>query len=116
MSSKGPVMLSVKGQDALEAVPALFSNFLAVSRVGTEIQFEFIFLDLNQIALLLQKGKGAENSTPPALVGKTVAKVVMPAAAFIQLKDHINGLFSAIEEALAKPSEVEHVRSRTGSE
>lgn len=96
-------------------MPALFSNFLAISRVGTEVQFEFVFLDLNHLAVELEKAKVEKADTPLTMMGKTVAKVVMPAASFIQLKEHINVLFKAIEEILAKAPEVDHERARSSS-
>ncbi len=115
MSEKGPITFHVKGQDPLEAVPALFSNFVAISRVGTDVQFEFLFLDLNQIALILEKAKGSDPGTQPALVGKTVAKVVMPAAAFIQIREHIDKLFEIVQELVKKVPEVQNEHGRTSS-
>ena len=120
MQRKPAYIFSVKGQDPREAGPALFSNFLAISRLGTELQFEFVFLDLNQLATVLkdekeQKVKEGETGSPTTIVGRTVAKVVMPAVSFVQLREHINGLFDAIEKDLRESSEAEHGRSRTGS-
>ncbi len=110
--------INVRGQEPVDATPALFSNFLAVSRVATEVQFEFVFLDLNQIAQVLEKTKEAPNEPLPVVVGKTVAKIVMPAASFIQLKSHFEQIFKAIEEEMrAKaPTEekLEHGRTKSG--
>ena len=100
----------VRGEDAVQAVSALYSNFLAVSRVGTDVQFEFIFLDLNLIAGVLEQLKRAEKPSIPELQGKTVAKIVMPAATLIQLREHFENLFRALEEALPKVPEAQHDR------
>jgi hypothetical protein len=99
----------VQGEPPIHAGPALFSNFLAVSRVGTEVQFEFIFLDLNLVANLLAelKAGAAELKTVP---GKTVAKVVMPAASFIQLKEPLTKLFEALEAILPNVPEADNER------
>lgn len=112
MSEKSVLTFQVKGEPPLEAVPALFSNFLAVSRVGTEVQFEFVFLDLNQVATMLASKGVSENEDSPApvLVGKTVAKVVMPAAAFVQLREQLEKIFEALKEILPKSQEVEDER------
>ena len=69
-----------------EAVSALFSNFLSLSRVGTEVQFEFIFLDLNNLAVMLNQLKQEEAKQSPIVKGKTIAKLVMPAASFYSVK------------------------------
>ena len=101
----------VKGEDPVHAVPALYTNFLAVSRVGTDVQFEFIFLDLNLVAGMLEQLKNAEKPGVPDLQGKTVAKLVMPAANFIQLREHFDNLFRALEEVVPKMQEAQHDRS-----
>jgi hypothetical protein len=100
----------VKGEDPVQAVSALYSNFLAVSRVGTDVQFEFIFLDLNLVAGILEQLKKAGKPDVPELQGKTVAKVVMPAATLIQLRDHFENLFRALEEVVPKIPEAQHDR------
>lgn len=107
MSDSPKVMFQIRGQEPLEAGPALYSNFVAISRVGTDVQFEFIFLDLNQVAHLIDDNKQKVMTTDASrkqesLMGKTVAKIVMPAASFIQIKEHIEKLFGSIEEILAK--------------
>lgn len=38
----------VSAEDAQSVVP-LFSNFVAISRAGTEVQFDFIALDINEL-------------------------------------------------------------------
>jgi len=105
--------INVKGQEPVDATAALFSNFLAISRVGTEIQFEFVFLDLNQIAVLVEKARELSPGAPPTVVGKTVAKIVMPGAAFVQLRGQIEKILEAIEQALKKPAEVLDERTRS---
>ena len=111
-----PVMLQVRGQDPLTADVPLFSNFVGISRVGTEVQLEFIFLDLNQLALLVDGAKKGEIVAPQELVGKTVTKIVMPGLSFYQLRDHLKVLFEALEGVL-KPMEVagEHEPQRSRS-
>jgi hypothetical protein len=113
VSAKKPELLNFKvvGEEPVNAVPALYSNFLAVSRVGNDVQFEFVFLDLNKVAVLMQEIKSAEKPEVPELQGKTVAKVVMPAANVLQLKGHLETIFRAIEETLQKQPEVKHGRS-----
>jgi hypothetical protein len=101
----------VRGEDPVQAVSALYSNFLAVSQVGTDVQFEFIFLDLNLVASVLEQLKKAEQPSVPDLQGKTVAKVVMPAATFVQLRDHFETLFRALEGVIPKAPEAKHDRS-----
>ena len=99
----------VQGQPPLDAAPALYSNFMAISRVGTEVQFEFIFLDLNQIAKMLSELKTTPSESP-TVQGKTVAKVVMPAASFVQIKEQLATIFEAIEAILPKVPETENER------
>jgi hypothetical protein len=103
----------VKGEPPVRAVPALYSNFLAVSRVGTDIQFEFIFLDLNQFATLIEQFKNSSITATPELEGKTVAKVVMPAASFVQLRQQFETIFEALKEMLPKVPEVKHEQPRS---
>jgi len=115
VSKKTLVTVQVKGQDPTSAVPALFSNFVGISRVGTEVQFEFIFLDLNQVAELIKSSNTTENSTLPPVIGKSVAKIVMPAAAFVQAKDHLAGIFKDIETELKKLEGIPDARNRASS-
>ena len=119
MSNSPKVMFQIRGQDPLQADPALYSNFVAISRVGTDVQFEFVFLDLNYVAHLIESNKMKLKTSDPdpeqdLVMGKTVAKIVMPAASFIQIKEHVEKLFGAIEEILAKKQEGIDKR-RTGS-
>ncbi|HZP32840.1 MAG TPA: hypothetical protein VFB23_05690 [Candidatus Acidoferrales bacterium] len=113
MSTSNPTLLKiqVQGEDPLSAVPPLFSNFLAISRAGTDVQFEFIFLDINQIASMFK-----ENAVPTGPIsGKTVSKVVMPAASVLQLKDHLVTLLQAIETDQARKAEDQNVGSSRAS-
>lgn len=107
--------LQVRGEDALEACKAVFSNFLAISRVGTEVQFEFVFLDLNVVANILQAVAKAESKTVPEIVGKTAAKIVMPAASVLQIKEHFLKLLEDIEAEISgkkKEAQNEYNRAR----
>jgi hypothetical protein len=108
--------LQIQGQDALDSAPPFFCNFVGISRLATEVQFEFIFLDLNQMALLIGAKGSAEAPQAPSLVlGQTVAKIVMPAQAFVQLKDHVIRMFSDIEKELMSAKEVQDARTGTNS-
>ena len=109
------INFSVQGQPPLEAAAALFSNFLAVSRLGTEIQFEFVFLDLNQMALAVEQFKAAGITASPVVQGKTVAKLVMPAAAFAQLKEQFEKIFEAIEQLVPNAPEEQNDRRNSNS-
>lgn len=109
-------MIQVKGQDPLEAPSALFSNFLSISRVASDVQFEFVFLDLNRVVQILQTQQGAKGTAPVNAVGQTVAKVIMPAAVVVQLKDHIEKLMQDIQKELANTREKPNASSdRTAS-
>jgi hypothetical protein len=114
VSEHSVAMLTIRGQEPLAAVPALFSNFVAISRVGTEVQLEFIFLDLNQIAGLLEAAREGKSQELNA-IGKTVAKIIVPAAAFIQLKEHVTKLFVDIETQLKSLTEAQSDRNRATS-
>jgi hypothetical protein len=98
VSEKTILNFQVKGEVPRTAVPALFSNFLAVSQVGTEVQFEFVFLDLNVLATTIEQMKAAGATVPPIVEGKTAAKVVMPAAVFVQMKEHFDRIFNALAQ------------------
>jgi len=104
--------IKVRGEEPVDAVAALYSNFLAVSRVGTDVQFEFVFLDLNKVALTMEHLKRTEQTEAPELQGKTVAKVVMPAATVLQLKEHFETIFRALEETMRKQPEAKHAGKR----
>jgi hypothetical protein len=98
-----PKTFTVTGDDAVTtaAVP-IFANFVAISHAGTEVQFEFIFLDLNEIAKAVGDPKH-EKDESLQFKGKTVTKIIVPVANFVQLKDHLNGMFTRLEEAINEP-------------
>jgi hypothetical protein len=98
MAERKQLQFKVVGEDPRSAVAPMFCNFVGISHVGREVQLEFIFLDINQIAQHMESDK----STPPAVdaptfEGKTVAKVVIPSWAFLQLKGHMLGVFEKVE-------------------
>jgi hypothetical protein len=102
------ILLQVKGEEPLNAPPALFGNFLSVARVGTDVQFEFVFVDLNVLAQLIQGAPQTASPTGAPVTGQTVAKVIMPAASFVQLKAHLAQIFSDIEKEMAKTQEAQN--------
>jgi len=109
------VTLNLKKDEESASISAIFSNFLQISRVATEVQFEFVFVDIDDVARTLQKAKESDPGQQHTLNGRTVAKIVLPALSFIQVKDHVNGLFKAIEDELGKlpaAKEVQHGDSR----
>lgn len=90
--------ISVVGEDPLVAAKPTFANFVAISHVGTEVQFEFIFLDLNQVAQKIERlRKGATSDGAEVIEGRTVSKVVVPVASFVQLKAHLMRMFDKFE-------------------
>jgi hypothetical protein len=102
VSEPKAMTVHVSGQPPLESSPALFSNFLGVSRLGTDVQFEFIFVDINQLAKMVQEANGMGNSPEAPIVGQTVAKIVMPAQSFVQLQQYFESLFKDIKAELEK--------------
>jgi hypothetical protein len=106
---KDLLMIKVQGEPPMQAPPALYSNFLGIARVATDVQFEFVFLDLNQVAQIIQGGQEAAATSP--VTGQTVAKIIMPAAAFVQLKDHIVQVMSDIEKNMAQSEENKNART-----
>jgi hypothetical protein len=109
------VKLQVKAKETQAPSPTLFSNFLGVARVAGEVQFEFLFLDLNQMAQLLNAGKMAKNPEMIEVSAQTVVKIVMPAGNVIQIKDHLLAMFADIEKEMAVAAEVQNVRNRASS-
>jgi hypothetical protein len=97
--------VKIKGQGEFAADPPLFSNFVAISRAAREVQFEFVFLDLNYIAQLLQTARAGGLKEIPEVEGQTVAKIVMPAAVFLQLREHLNKMFDDIEKIVKTSGE-----------
>lgn len=115
MKDKPDLTFQVRGEEPREAIPALFSNFLAVSRVGTEVQFEFVYLDLNVIANLIKAATEAATGSKaslPEVTGKTVAKIVMPAASFVQIKEHLLKLLEDAEAEIRKAREAQNEYNR----
>jgi hypothetical protein len=107
VSDKTILNFQVKGEVQGGGIPTLFSNFLAVSQVGTEVQFEFVFLDLNVLAGMIEQFKASGVTPNPSVEGKTVARVVMPAAVFVQMREHFDKIFGVLaqEGILPKVSE-----------
>ena len=102
------MLIQVQGEDPINSPPALFSNFLGIARVANDVQFEFVFLDLNQVVQVINGGQG---QTPLPVKGQTVAKIIMPATAVIQLKDHLMKLMSDIEKDLVQLGEIQNVNA-----
>ncbi|MGA2338022.1 MAG: hypothetical protein ABSG08_21815 [Terriglobales bacterium] len=100
-SQQKPLMqFQVVGEDPQTAQAPLFSNFVAVSHAGREVQIEFIFVDINQVAQRMENRMSApDNPEIPLFHGKTVAKVVVPTWAFLQLKNHLTDVFQKLEVA-----------------
>jgi hypothetical protein len=106
--------VKITGQQPLEASPPLFSNFLAISRVAGEVQCEFIFADINQLANIIRADKPSAETVE--ITGKTVAKIIIPASNFLQLKDHLAQMFADIEKDFNLEKQGERdVRSRASS-
>jgi hypothetical protein len=99
--------LQISGEDPLQAIAPTYSNFVGISRVGTDVQFEFIFLDLNQLAQILEQSKTAESPQRQVLTGKTVAKIIMPGINFVQIKEQIEKVMKVLEAELQKPQNLE---------
>jgi hypothetical protein len=102
VSEQQIILLDVgKDEKSIRIYPS-FANFMQVSRVATEVQLEFLFVDVGQLALTLQKAKECPTEEPQKMLGLSVAKVVMPALNFVQQREHINQIFDAIEKELGK--------------
>lgn len=80
------------------SVPTLFSNHIGISRAGTEVQFEFVSLDINALATTIGKYKTEPAAGPLEVTGKTVAKIVVPLHVFMQLEQHLKSLFVAVKQ------------------
>lgn len=91
--------LTIIGDDPRAAVAPLFANHVAISHVGNEVQLEFIFADINALATQIEQAKRGEIPADLRIQGKTVAKIVVPAASFVQLKNHLSGVFEKLERA-----------------
>lgn len=116
------VTFKVLGEDPLDTAGPLFANFLAVSHVGGEVQFEFIYLDINQLALQFgqpgvdDRPEGEKPTGPVEMQGKTVAKVVVPVSSLVQLEKHLEGMFQKFAEVRngKKPEEAPKERGYAG--
>jgi hypothetical protein len=96
------VELKVKMEDpTTQSVPTLFANHVAISRAGTEVQFDFVALDINVLAAKLAQLQSGEAENPVEVAGKTVAKVVVPLHFFMQLETHLQQIFSAVRKEFA---------------
>jgi hypothetical protein len=118
VSEKTVVNFRVTGEGPAGPTQALFSNFLAVSQVGTEVQFEFVFLDLNVLAEMIGQQKAAPSelaAMTPTVSGKTVAKVVMPAAVFAQMKEHFDKIYNALAQEGIPPKASEEKKNERHS-
>jgi hypothetical protein len=111
---------TVFGEDPLAAAPPQFANFVAISHVASEVQFEFIYLDLNMLAQRFgQPGVNDRPENPELskgsieLQGKTVAKIVVPVSSFLQLKGHLEEMLKKFEGAL---HERQHAEEEAGRE
>lgn len=102
------LIVQVSGTPPDQTAPALFGNFLAVARVGNQVQLEFIYLDVNVLAQMVQKTQELAASEPPQVSGQTVVKVVMPAEAFLAVRNHMEKVFSDITRELTKNELGEH--------
>jgi len=91
--------LTIIGDDPRAAVAPLFANFIAISNVGNEVQLEFIFADINTLATQIEQVKRGEIPADLKMQGKTISKIVVPAASFVQLKNHLSGIFEKLERA-----------------
>jgi hypothetical protein len=95
--------LKVMTEDPTKSsVPTLFSNHVAIARAGTEVQFEFVALDINALAIKMAAYESAEAPKEPVeIAGKTMAKIVIPLYVFMQLEQHLKMIFSAIKQDYA---------------
>ncbi len=107
-SRQGMMLIQVRGEDPITAPPALFSNFLGICRVASDVQFEFVFLDLNQVVQIISAGQDKASTTPSPIRGQTVAKIIMPATAFVQLKDLLVKLMADIEKDIGQLGEAQN--------
>lgn len=116
MSDPRKITLEVNSDERLAPLRPSFSNFVQISRVATEVQFEFLFVDINHVALSIEKARSSSEKEPVRLSGVPIAKVVVPALNLIQLREHINQMFDAIERELGSGStakEAQHGSGRT---
>jgi hypothetical protein len=95
--------LTVVGEDPRHAVAPIFANFVAISHLANEVQLEFIFLDINTLAGQIEQVKRGASPADLSIQGKTVAKVVVPAASFVQLRSHLSAMFDRLEGRNEEP-------------
>ncbi len=114
MAEQSSIVLQVGRDERFPPVLAAFANFVQISRVATEVQFEFLFVDINQLALTVQKAKESPTQEPEKLSGLTVAKVVLPGLSFMQVREHVNQIFDAIEKDLGKLPDAKEVQHGSG--
>jgi len=100
MPENRQVTFKVAFDDPRDGAVPLFSNHVGISRAGTEVQFEFVFLDINAVAEILKGQKERSDNSPVEIKGKSVAKIVMPLHVFLQLKGHLQTMFGQIEQEL----------------
>jgi hypothetical protein len=96
----GGVTLKVQYGDPKESPSPLYSNHVGISRVGTEVQFEFVFVDINKIALRLQDGPSSDDSGAVEVQGNTVAKLILPLHVFIQMESHLQMMFESLRNEI----------------
>jgi hypothetical protein len=92
--------ITVTADENRNSVAPLFANFLMVSSVGSDVQFEFLFVDLADLAGHIDKAKHGGGAKDFSCVGKTVSKTIVPAASFVQLKTHLAQMFERLEAQL----------------
>jgi hypothetical protein len=91
--------ITVTADEKRNTIVPSFANFLTVSSVGSDVQFEFMFVDLSDLAAHIDKAKQG-GGTDFTCMGKTVSKLIVPAASFVQLKNHLAQMFERLEAQL----------------
>src|SRR6266404_2060876 len=89
--------VTIAADENRHSVVPTFANFLAVCSVGSDVQLEFMFVDLSELATQIEKAKTGEAPKDFTCTSKTVSKLIMPAASFVQLKAHLIQLFERLE-------------------
>jgi hypothetical protein len=107
-------MLEVRTDDRLPSLPAAFGNFLQISRLATEVQFEFLFVDINTIAVAIEKAKKSPEEESVKVLGTPVAKVVVPALSLMQVKEHIVQMFDVIEKEIGRLPDAKEAHHGSG--
>ncbi len=109
------VTFKVLLEEPRQGATPLFSNHVGIARAGTEVQFEFGFLDINAVATILRDYKEHGGTSPVEINGKSIAKIVMPLHVFLQLKEHLQGMFNSIEHELQLAEKEEGNESSSSS-